>query len=147
MRAGPSILALAALLLSSNEVRAQRETIVDSLALARQYTQWLYEGTVDSLVAHSGERARQGFATAAGFRQYTDRISSLAGREVAVLVETWKLRNGDCQYWRVTAFSDFEDLLLVRWIINADGTIGGLGVGPNEQAPPIDAETCDAGGP
>ena len=136
----------AAALLLTSPVNAHGQAVtIDSLGLARQYTQWLYEGAADSLVAHSSERARESFATPGGFRQYTDQIASLAGEELAVILETWKLRNGDCQYWRVAAFTEFDDFLLVRWILSPDGSIGGLGVGPNEMGPPVESETCPAG--
>lgn len=122
---------------------ASQETApVDSLAAARQYTEWLYAGEADSLVAHSTEEARQGFSTVEGWNRLADQISSNAGIELAVIEETWKLRNGDCQYYRVGAFSGFEGGLLIRWILTKDGRISGVGVGPADRAPPFDREDC-----
>ena len=93
-------------------------------------------------MAHSTERARGAFSTVAGWMQYVDAISANAGEELAVVQETWKLRNGDCQYWRVAAFTQLDDLLLVRWVLADDGRIAAFGLSPNEQAPPVDAESC-----
>jgi len=128
---------------------AQEAAPVDSLALARQYTAWLYAGQADSLVAHSTERAKEGFSTLDGWTQSADRIGRLAGIELAVIEETWKLRNGNCQYYRRAAFSSLaDDQLLVRWILTEDGLISGFGVGPAMQAPPFDRDDCggDAAG-
>lgn len=117
-------------------------TLPDSLALAQQYTTWLYLGEADSLVAHSSTRAREGFATAEGFGQRSTMILERAGMEVVVLEETWKRRNGECQYWRTARFSGMDEPLLVRWVLNERGEIEGLGMGPATAAPPVEVEDC-----
>lgn len=96
-----------------------QEAAVDSLALARQYTEWLYAGEADSLLAHSTE-----------------------GTRTEVSEETWKLRNGDCQYWRTAQFSAMDEPLLIRWVLDPRGRIEGLGAGPYTQAPEVESETC-----
>lgn len=121
---------------------AQDLAVVDSLALARQYTEWLYAGEADSLVAHSTEEAREAFSTTSGWHGYANQIGMMAGTELLVLEETWKLRNGDCQYYRVASFSGTDDLILIRWILTNDGRISGIGLGPLDRAPPFDSETC-----
>lgn len=115
---------------------------VDSLALARQYTAWLYTGQADSLVAHSTENAREAFATVEGYTRYTETIAERAGFEADVVEETWKLRDGACQYWRTARFTDIDESLLVRWVLDDAGRIAGLGLGPALQPPPVEAETC-----
>jgi len=135
-------LAGALVLGSFGGLTAQSTAPVDSLALARQYTQWLYAGEADSLVAHSTDRAKTGFASREGWIQSSDRIHALAGIELAVIEETWKLRNGACQYYRRATFSNTEQEILVRWILTKDGLISGLGLGPAMQAPPFDREDC-----
>ena len=121
---------------------AQESTPVDSLALARQYTQWLYDGMADSLVAHSTEDARGQFATVDRYTNTSRTIAERGGTEVKVLEETWKLRNGRCQYWRAATFDRIDQPLLVRWVLDPDGRIDGLGLGPLSDAPPVDAEHC-----
>jgi hypothetical protein len=117
---------------------------VDSLALARQYTQWLYAGEADSLLAHSTEETRAEMAKENSFTRTSQTIAERAGFELEVSEETWKLRNGDCQYWRVAQFSEMEEPLLIRWVLDPQGRIEGLGAGPWTQAPPVEAETCEA---
>ncbi|MDH3732470.1 MAG: hypothetical protein OEU54_03010 [Gemmatimonadota bacterium] len=141
MKSRMSALALVMFIVGPIAAHAQ-DAPVDSLALARQYTSWLYAGEADSLVASSTESAREGFSTHSRWTQYAEQISRMAGEEVAVLEESWKLRNGDCQYYRLAAFSDMEDFMVVRWIITKEGRIGGVGVGPAEQTPPFDRESC-----
>ena len=122
---------------------AAQDPSPDTLALAQQYTTWLYFGEADSLVAHSSARAREGFATVEGYGERTAMILERAGMEVEVLEETWKLRNGDCQYWRTATFSNMDEPLLIRWVLSQRGEIEGLGLGPAVSAPPVEAETCE----
>jgi len=118
------------------------EGVVDSLALVRQYTQWLYAGEADSLVARSTDGARESFATPEEFTRFTRMIANRAGLETDVIEETWKLRNGACQYWRTADFTDIGEPMLVRWVLDEEGRIAGFGLGPATQAPSVDAETC-----
>jgi hypothetical protein len=133
-----------ALSLSAGAARAQEST-VDSLALARQYTMWLYVGEVDSLLAHSTEATREEEAREPSFARLSRLIAERAGFETEVIEETWKLRNGDCQYWRTAEFSNSDEPLLIRWVLDSAGRIEGIGGGPLSQAPPVEAETCQPG--
>jgi hypothetical protein len=140
MKAWLTVLVLCAAPLAPAAAIAQ--TPVDSLALARQYTTWLYAGEADSLVAHSTEETRNQEGAADKYLQMTQLIAQRAGTELEVSEETWKLRNGDCQYWRVAQFSAMEEPLLVRWVLDREGRIDGFGAGPYTQAPPVESETC-----
>lgn len=115
---------------------------VDSLALARQYTQWLYAGEADSLLAHSSDETQKETGAKDRFTSMSGMIAERAGFELEVSEETWKLRNGDCQYWRTAQFSAMEEPLLVRWVLDSLGRIEGYGVGPFTQAPEVESETC-----
>jgi len=110
----------------------------DSLALARQYTAWFYTGQVDSLIAHHAADARSDTTLRRRLVQQSEQVALRAGDETAVIEEKFVKRNGRTQYWRTARFSTFPEPFLVRWVMNPDGTIGGLGLGPLSQAPPID---------
>lgn len=118
---------------------------VDSLALARQYSMWLYLGQVDSLLAHSSDETRAEEASDPSFARMTGLIAERGGFETKVLEETWKLRNGRCQYWRTAEFMKMPDEpILIRWVLDTNGRIDGFGAGPLSQAPPVESETCAA---
>lgn len=136
--------AIAATLAAAAPAGAQ-DTPIDSLARARQYTAWLYAGQADSLLAHSTDETRAQFAEPPGYGRLSETIAHRAGFELAVLDETWKLRNGSCQYWRTARVSGMEEPLLVRWVLDPGGRIAGVGLGPLSQAPPVDRETCPPG--
>lgn len=110
----------------------------DSLALARKFTEWLYTGQGDSLYAHSSEQTRQGGSTPDWWLERTNVIGQRAGLETEVISEDFRMRNGRPQYWRVARFSDLDEPLLIRWVIDDDGKIAGIGMGPLSQAPPTD---------
>lgn len=144
MQAATLVLAIALIAAAPAPVLAQ-DAAVDSLALARQYTEWLYAGEADSLFAHTAEGAREQL-TAGRYAETSEMIALRAGVELD-MEETWKLRNGDCQYWRTATFSDLDGPFLLRWVLDPAGRITGLGLGPYAQAPPVDAETCPAPAP
>lgn len=135
-----TLLTLVLSLGAASTARGQEEP--DSLALARQYTAWLYAGEADSLLAHSSDELREEYAGGQGFVRYSDMIAERAGIELEVIEEAWKLRNGDCQYWRTASFSKMEEPLLIRWVLDPAGRIEGIGLGPRGQAPAVEAETC-----
>lgn len=115
---------------------AQNPQAMDSLALARQYTQWFYGGMMDSLVAHydpTGDKP-----TADDFMRQLELVITRAGREVSVVEEKFVKRHGQTQYWRAARFDSMDEPLLIRWVILPGGYIGGMGLGPLSQAPPID---------
>jgi len=134
-------LSIAAASLAPASTFAQ-EAPVDSLALARQYTEWLYTGEADSLLAHSTEETRTEMGANGDFTRISQMIAERAGFELEVSEETWKLRNGDCQYWRTAQFSAMDEPLLIRWVLDPLGRIAGLGAGPFTQAPEVESETC-----
>lgn len=76
------------------------------------------------------------------FTRVSEMIAEKAGSELEVSEETWKLRNGDCQYWRTAQFSAMDEPLLIRWVLDPQGRIDGLGAGPFTQAPEVESETC-----
>jgi hypothetical protein len=137
------VLAIGAASLAPATALAQ-EAPVDSLALARQYTEWLYAGEADSLLAHSTEETRTEMGASGDFTRISQMIAERAGFEIEVSEETWKLRSGNCQYWRTAQFSAMDEPLLIRWVLDPLGRIEGLGAGPFTQAPEVESETCPA---
>ncbi len=142
MKRTPLCLSIAIAVLALAAPAAAQESPVDSLALARQYSAWLWAGEADSLLAHSAGDMRTRYAEPPGYAAVTEMLATRAGTETAVEEETWKLRNGDCQYWRTARVTGMEGLFLMRWILDPSGRITGMGLGPAAQAPPVDAETC-----
>jgi hypothetical protein len=136
-----SVLPLAAaFVLSSVTLGAQAKPAArpDSLTLARQFTAWFYAGEIDSLMAHHPAEDRSDSTVREGLQRNLDMLSVRAGTETAVLEEKFVMRNRRPQYWRTAKFTNMSESVLLRWVINPQGEIIGMGLGPLSQAPPID---------
>jgi hypothetical protein len=110
----------------------------DSLERARKFTLWLYTNQTDSLFAYMDSASQKELKVPKAFEETVAELATRAGSEEQLLEERWVTRNGRRQYWRTAKFSGVAEPFLVRWVLIAPGTIGGLGLGLASQAPPID---------
>jgi hypothetical protein len=110
----------------------------DSLERARKFTLWLYTNQTDSLFAYMDSASQKDLKVPKGVEEMVANLATRAGSEEQLLEERWVTRNGRRQYWRKAKFSGVAEPFLVRWVLDAPGTIGGLGLGLASQAPPID---------
>jgi hypothetical protein len=99
---------------------------------------WFYAGQIDSLLAHYPPESRMDTTARAQLKHHIEQFALRAGHEVELLQERFVKRNGRTQYWRTMKVSDFGEPVLLRWVITPAGEIGGLGLGPASEAPPID---------
>jgi hypothetical protein len=110
----------------------------DSLERARRYTLWLYTNQADSLFRSLDSSSRADAQSPKGVEAWVAGLAAFAGTEDKLVAERWVTRNGRRQYWRTAKFSGYADPIMVRWVITDKGEIGGLGMNPASQAPPID---------
>jgi hypothetical protein len=110
----------------------------DSLERARKFTLWLYTNQTDSLFAYMDSASQKQLKVPKAYEEMVAELATRAGSEEQLLEERWVTRNGHRQYWRKARFSGVAEPFLVRWVMDAPGTIGGLGLGLASQAPPID---------
>jgi hypothetical protein len=110
----------------------------DSMELARKYTAWFYTNLADSIVAHLDSSGRAQPDQKAQYEGRAADLAARAGTEKTLMEEKFITRNGARQYWRTAMFSNFDQPILLRWVIGAKGEILGIGMGPLSQAPPID---------
>jgi hypothetical protein len=127
------------LLVSVTPVGAQTAPKNDSLALGRKWTEWLYKNQIDSLVAAHAPAARTA-DVAESLRRNLEELQRRGGTEVAVVDERFIKRSGNTQYWRTSRFSNpnVGEPVMIRWVVNTDWQIIGLGINPASAAPPID---------
>jgi hypothetical protein len=110
----------------------------DSLERARKFTAWLYTNQTDSLFAYMDTASQRELKVPKALEETVAQLATRAGSEEQLLEERWVTRNGRRQYWRKARFSGVAEPFLVRWVLDAPGTIGGIGLGLASQAPPID---------
>ena len=126
-----------ALFLATTSLQAQQQLPADSMELGRKYTTWFYTGMADSLLAHMASENRANM-TVERIQQAMLTVATRAGNEVSVVEEKFITRNGARQYWRTAKMDIMEEPFLFRWVITPQGEIGGVGMGPLSEAPPID---------
>jgi hypothetical protein len=115
-----------------------RQLAPDSLERARKFTLWLYTNQTDSLFANMDSAGQKDLKVPKAWEETVAQLATRAGSEEQLLEERWVTRNGRRQYWRKAKFSGIAEPFLVRWVLDAPATIGGLGFGLASQAPPID---------
>jgi hypothetical protein len=130
-----SFLLLGALTAGAASLHAQERLPADSMELGRKYSMWFYTGMTDSLIAHMTDKEG---VTPDQILQALTQLTERAGNEVSVTEEKFITRNGRRQYWRTATFDKMNEPFLLRWVINAQGEIDGVGMGPLSEAPPID---------
>ncbi|HWA40168.1 MAG TPA: hypothetical protein VG712_01060 [Gemmatimonadales bacterium] len=110
----------------------------DSLAFGRQLTSWFYAGESDSLFAHSPAEM-QAQMTKEAWGQAMMQFVGRAGSEASLVEERWVKRGGKRQYWRVFNATEFtQEPVMLRWVLLPGKMIGGVGMNPASQAPPVD---------
>ena len=130
--------ALLCLSLSASGIGAQAPARIDSLALSRKWTEWLFDGQIDSLVAAQppSERTAQ---TKESLTQTYNMLTTRGGTELSIVEEKFIKRNGNTQYWRASRYTAFlQEPLVLRWAVNKKWEIIGVGLGPLSSAPPAD---------
>ena len=109
----------------------------DSLAQARQLTEWFFAGQMDSVFAHTHAEARQQI-TEAVLRERLDLVQMRAGAESDLVEERFVRRNGQTQYWRTAWWSGLAEETVTFRLVLVDGMLAGMGINPTSQNPPID---------
>ena len=133
-------LVAAALLAGAAPLQAQQALPQDSLDIARRAARYFYAIQADSLMAMMTDAVIADLGGREGIVQGLTQLSLRAGGETQVVEERWNLRNGARQYWRTSKMTEFPDDFLFRVVLNGEGKISGLGMGPAAAAPPIDAQ-------
>ena len=132
--------ALAAGLFAVNEpAAAQRPLPADSLARGRTWSFWFSAGQADSLVAHLIPEVLQQMGGRAGIVDAQAMVADRAGVEKRVIEERFVWRNGRRQYWRVMEMSGLAEPFVLRFVMDEEGRIAGIGLGPQSATPPVDS--------
>jgi len=110
------------------------------ISLGRTYTRWFLHSDADSL---AGAMDMGTFLKAGGTTQLvanSQLVSEQAGTERKVLVEKMTRRKGVLQFWHEAEFTKLEagDPLVIRWLMDAQGKIVGLGLGLRSGTPAPD---------
>jgi hypothetical protein len=113
----------------------------DSLAFARQVTQWFLYADVDSLWAHSDTSLQSAYG---GNKEvWADQVAQFAlqfGQESSLIEERWVQRLGRRQYWRIMKLTESGEPIALRWVLLPGKKVPGFGINPVSALPPVDPQ-------
>ena len=133
---GPVAFLLAGLLTA--KMLPAQDTVIDTMAVGRQATEYFYDGNVDSLWTMLTPEFQEGLGSPDALLDRLDMLTERAGDEMELIEESIRMRNGRPQYWRVAEFELAPEPLLIRWVISPDGKVSGQGLGLASQPPATD---------
>ncbi|MES2306826.1 MAG: hypothetical protein V4558_15085 [Gemmatimonadota bacterium] len=109
------------------------------LALGKTYNRWFLTGKADSLLQVIAPETIEKVGGIDGLRTMMNQIAERVGVETAIVEEKMTRRNGRPQFWHAGLFSEMpDDQVVLRWILDANGKITGVGAGPLSKAPAPD---------
>ena len=117
---------------------AKRLSEEQYLALGRHYTEWFFAGRTDSLIAHMAPESVEASGGAAGILNQRDQVSAHAGKQTMLLEEKLTWRRGMPQFWHEAMFENMAEPVVIRWVMDDQGAIVGIGLGPRSQTPEVD---------
>ena len=133
------LLALLATATVATSLQAQSPLPKDSLERVRRYSEWFFSGQIDSVWANVNERGRRAMSSPDVLTQRRSQFSQAAGTPIEVVEERFVWRGGARQYWRTIRATIAPELVMLRWVVGADGKIEGIGMNPVSQTPPADS--------
>jgi len=110
----------------------------DSMEIGQRYAGWLIDYRADSLWAHLSDESKERLGSVGDFRDQMGQIFRQIGNQDHVVSQRYWMRNGDHQFWHTAEFSNLDEPVVIRFVIDPDGTITGLGINPQSQNPPVD---------
>jgi hypothetical protein len=106
------------------------------MELGHTYTRWLLAGRADSLAGAARPEFLNAIGGAAGLTEQVAMLAEHAGEQTKVLADKMTRRNGKPQYWHEGEFALFtNEPLVLRFILDAEGKISGLGIAPKSRSP------------
>ena len=129
----------AALMLASAPAAAQGPLPADSLSRARTWSFWFMAGVPDSIAAHMLPDVLTSIGGRTGLVDAQAMIAERAGTEKRLVEERFVWRNGKRQYWRVMEMTTLPEPFVLRFVMDEQGRIAGLGLGPQSATPPVDS--------
>ncbi len=135
------LVALAPALLLPTLLAAQTSGLSDDdyLKLGHQYYTWFVGGQADSILAHLAPGVAEQAGGLEGINSAIFDFLGRAGDETELMEEKMTRRMGHPQYWHKAKYALFPaEPLVFRWVLDDEGLITGVGMGPESGTPKPD---------
>ncbi|HET9133187.1 MAG TPA: hypothetical protein VFN90_02705 [Gemmatimonadales bacterium] len=104
-------------------------------ARGKQINDWFLAGMLDSVYAAASAETQQQMGGIEWLHSHWERFIDPAGAPVGEVTMALTRRGGEPQFWYEARFSQItNDLMVVRWVLDTDGRITGVGMGPKGTA-------------
>lgn len=110
----------------------------DSMELGAKYIDWILDYRADSLWARFSDEMKENFGSVGDFLDRMGDLQMQIGTQNRVVSQRYWMRNGKPQFWHTAEFSEVNEPVVLRLVIEPDGTISGIGFNPESQNPPVD---------
>lgn len=113
----------------------------DSLQLGATYIEWMLDYRADSLWAHLGDGMRENFGSVGGLKDGLGDVFRQIGDHKRMISQRYWMRDGKPQFWYTAEYSAIPEPVVIRFVIEPDGMISGLGINPQSRNPAVDDPT------
>lgn len=110
----------------------------DSMALGAQYAEWLVHYELADLWDRFSPEMQENFGSLGSFKEQVGDAFRQIGEQEDIVSQRWWMRNGKPQFWHTAEFSQIPEPVVLRFVVEPDGTISGIGFNPRSQNPPVD---------
>ena len=137
-----------ALVLAASPVMAQDDAAeadapladmpADSMAIGDQYVTWFLDYDAESLREKFSPELQERLGSVGDMIDRMGQFFDQVGTQETVVSQRYWLRNGERQFWHTAKFSGMDENVVIRFVIQPDGSITGIGINPESQNPEVD---------
>lgn len=110
----------------------------DSMAMGATYVDWMLDYRADSLWANFNDGMRENFGSVGDLKDRLGGLFQQIGDHRRMISQRYWMRNDKPQFWHTAEFSAMPEPVVIRFVIEPDGAISGLGINPQSQNPAVD---------
>lgn len=110
----------------------------DSMELGATYVDWMLDYRADSLWAHFNDGMRENLGSVGDLKDRLGGLFQQIGDHRRMISQRYWMRDGKPQFWHTAEFSAMPEPVVIRFVIEPDGAISGLGINPQSQNPVVD---------
>lgn len=110
----------------------------DSMEVGAKYVEWMLDYRADSLWSWLSDEMREDGGSVGEFKERMAGLFGQIGDQRRVLSQRYWMRSGKPQFWHTAEFSEVDEPVVIRLVIEPDGTISGIGFNPQSRNPAVD---------
>ena len=145
MKNSPVWLVALALILAATPAMAQDEDAAplvdmpaDSMEIGDQYVSWFLDYDAESLREKFDDGMKERMGSVGDMIDRMGQFFDQVGVQENVVSQRYWMREGQRQFWHTAKFSGMDENVVIRFVIQPDGMITGIGINPESQNPPVD---------